>query len=357
MTWRRRGRNGSDVVRDELRIDGREGEGGGQVLRSSLALAVITGRSIRLEGIRGGRKKPGLMRQHLTCVQAAARVGAAEVEGAALGSQELVFRPQGRGGGHHELAIGGAGSTSLVLQAILPALLRADAPSSVRISGGTHNPMAPCFDFLDRVFFPRLRAMGVEIEGRLRRHGFFPAGGGRIEVEVRPAATLIPFELLRRGEIATRRARVLTARLPGAVGPREAEELRARLGWNVAEIEVVEIEDSLGPGNVIVAEAFDADGIGDLVTAYGEKGLRAELVARDAARQMKRYLHAEVPVGRHLADQLLIPMALAGAGAFRCRQPTLHTTTNAALIERFLPVRFRFEEESSGATTVSVGPA
>jgi RNA 3'-terminal phosphate cyclase (ATP) len=339
-----------------LKIDGAEGEGGGQVLRTALGLSMVTGRAFHIENIRGRRRKPGLMRQHLACVRAAAEISAAEVAGDELASSELHFRPGVINGGRYIFKIGGAGSTSLVLQAVLPALLQAEKTTTLRITGGTHNPLAPSFDFLDRVFFPRLRAMGVGIEAELRGYGFFPAGGGTIQVKVIPAAELRPFEILRRGSIRSRKGRILCSQLPPTVGQREAETLVQKLSWSHRDVEVVEIDDSPGPGNVITLEVSDENGVCEMVTDYGAKGIRAERVAREAARELKRYLEGEAPVGKHLADQLLIPMALAGAGAFRTSPPTPHTTTNAALIERFLPVRFRFDEEPGGATTVSVAP-
>jgi RNA 3'-terminal phosphate cyclase (ATP) len=161
-----------------LTIDGAHGEGGGQVLRTALGLAIVTGQPITLVDIRARRKKPGLQRQHLTAVQAAAAVGAASVAGAELGSTRLEFCPSALCSGHHRFAIGTAGSATLVLQTVLPALWAADGPSTIELSGGTHNPMAPPFDFLAQAFAPIVRRMGAGLDLELLRHGFFPAGGG-----------------------------------------------------------------------------------------------------------------------------------------------------------------------------------
>src|SRR5690242_7527890 len=190
-------------------IDGSFGEGGGQILRTSLTLSLVTGKPLRIERIRAGRKSPGLLRQHLAAVNAAARVGYAEVEGASLGARELTFRPQTVAAGHYQFAVGTAGSATLVLQTVLPALLTADAPSTLVLEGGTHNPYAPPFDFLEKTFLPLLNRMGPRVEARLERHGFYPAGGGRFIVEITPAQQLGRFELDDRGAITGRRARAL----------------------------------------------------------------------------------------------------------------------------------------------------
>lgn len=183
---------------DWVEIDGQRGEGGGQILRTALALSLVTGRPVRFRNIRARRARPGLRPQHRTAVLAAARVGAARIEGNSVGSTELEFEPTMLSPGVHHFDIGTAGSTTLVLQTILPALLSADAPSSVRIVGGTHNPLAPCFDFLERAFVPLLRRMGADVSIRLERAGFVPAGGGSLVVEVRPTK-LAPLVLHERG--------------------------------------------------------------------------------------------------------------------------------------------------------------
>ena len=162
-----------------ITIDGSAGEGGGQILRSSLALSLVTGQPFRMERIRAKRQKPGLLRQHLTAVEAAKAVGCAEVSGETLGSQTLDFRPGPVTPGNYRFAVGTAGSATLVLQTVLPALLTASDPSTLTLEGGTHNPLAPSFDFLDRCFMPLIHRMGPSVELELKRPGFFPAGGGR----------------------------------------------------------------------------------------------------------------------------------------------------------------------------------
>ncbi|MCA9321829.1 MAG: RNA 3'-terminal phosphate cyclase, partial [Planctomycetes bacterium] len=316
-------------------IDGSMGEGGGQILRSSLGLSLVTGEPIRIDRIRAARKKPGLMRQHLACVRAAAVVGCAEVSGDEIGSTRLEFRPGHLQGGHFAFAISGAGSTILVIQTVLPALLSAPEASTVVVRGGTHNPLAPSFDFFDRVFLPVLRRMGARVEARLDRHGFFPAGGGAVTVHVEPVTRLNPVELLDRGELTELRGRILLSKLPATIGEREQKQVATQLGWPASRTSIEHIEDSPGPGNVVMLEAGDGTHC-ELITGHAMRGLAAERVAHEAATELQEYLAASVPVGVHLADQLLIPMALAGGGLYRTHRPSLHTTTNAQVVQRFL---------------------
>jgi len=335
-----------------LTIDGSLGEGGGQVLRTSLALSLVTRTPFVIENVRARRKKPGLQRQHLTAVLAAAEVGAARVEGAELGSQRIVFLPRELRAGDFRFAIGTAGSTTLVLQTVLPALFAAPGPSTVDLTGGTHNPMAPPFDFLQHSFAPVLASMGAPLALEMRQHGFYPAGGGRCRAAVQPAAWA-PCELLTRPERPRIRARVVLARLPRQVAEREAAVLRSRLGLSADAIAIDEVA-AASPGNVVMLH-LQLGQVTEVVTAVGERGLPAEAVAARAAGAAEALLGANVPVGEHLADQLLIPMALAGGGTFRTVRPSQHTTTNAWVIERFLPVAFTMVEDGA-ACRISVGP-
>ncbi len=317
---------------EPLRIDGAEGEGGGQIVRTALGLSLVTGRPFHLVNIRARRERPGLLRQHLTAVEAAARIGDARVEGARLRNATLDFEPRGVGAGTHSFDVGSAGSATLVLETVLPALLLAKAPSRLTLFGGTHNPLAPPFDFLARVLVPALARMGARVRVDLVRHGFFPAGGGEIRAEIVPSP-LAPLLLMERGRIVRRRAEALVSSLPLAIAERE---LRA-VGWEDAEARPVE---SAGPGNALLLHV-EAEHASELVTGFGARGVPAERVAQRALAEMERYLAADVPVGEHLADQLLVYLALAG-GAFRTMPLSSHARTNAALIERFLPVRFAF---------------
>jgi RNA 3'-terminal phosphate cyclase (ATP) len=338
-----------------LELDGSMGEGGGQILRTSLALSMVTGTPVRIRGIRARRARPGLMRQHLTAVQAAARVSGARVEGAEVGSREIVFVPEAVRPGEYRFDIGTAGSTTLILQTLLPALLHAGGPSRLTLEGGTHNPQAPPFDYLERVFLPLLRRMGARIEAVLERPGFYPAGGGRFTVTIDPPArlsSLSGLELLERGEIRNRRAIAILSALPRHVAERELRHVVRETGWDPASQELREVV-SPGPGNVLLLEV-ESEALTEVFVGFGERGVPAEEVAARALREMRRYLDAGVPVGEHLADQLLLPLALAGSGAFATLPLSLHATTQIDLIPRFLDVRIGVEERADGGWVVVV---
>ena len=334
-------------------IDGAQGEGGGQILRTSLALSLVTGRPFRIERIRASRPKPGLLRQHLTAVNAACAISGAQVAGADLGSSVLEFTPSRVRGGEYRLAVGTAGSATLVLQAVLPALLLADAPTRLSLEGGTHNPFAPPFDFLAKSFVPLIRRMGAVVELSLETHGFYPAGGGRFVATVQPCRALTPLTLLDRGEVSVR-ARGLVASLPNKIAKREVSFVRQRLGLERTQCVIESIDTSVGPGNVVFVEIASAQ-VTEVITGFGIKGVTAEEVASRACDEAAAYLSAGVPVGTHLADQLLLPMALAGGGLFRTQTPSAHTMTNAEVIGRFLDRPISITHEGGPVYRVAVG--
>ncbi len=337
-----------------LTIDGSMGEGGGQVLRSSLAFSLLANAPFRIAKIRAGRARPGLMRQHLVAVNAATAIGDAEVSGAELGSTELVFRPKGIRAGDHHFAIGGAGSSTLVFQTILyPLMLGAKVPSKIIFEGGTHNPMAPPVDFLERAFLPVLARMGGRVEIAFERYGFYPAGGGRWTATIHPTSTFERLELLQRGEIRARSARALVAQIPASVAMRELESLAATLAWDRAWCRPLMIENSHGPGNALVA-VIESEHVTEVFTGFGERGLRAETLGENVAREIAHYLAADVPVGEHLADQLLVPMALGHGGVFRTVKPSGHCLTQIELAKLFLNVEAKATEETGGAWRLKI---
>lgn len=316
-------------------VDGSLGEGGGQVLRSALTLSLITRQPFRIDRIRAGRKKPGLLRQHLTSVEAARQVGHAEVRGASLGSARLDFAPHGVFAGDYQFDIGSAGSTTLVLQTVLPALLSADGPSRLSFVGGTHNPFAPPVDFLERVFLPIIERMGSRVGLELHRPGFYPQGGGCFSVTVEPGASLRRVDLIERGALQRGTAQAIVAGLPRHIAERELSIVRDKLNWEADQLSVEELPREYGPGNVLMLEARCEHG-NELVTAFGERGVSAEQVATKAVAELRQYLDADVPVGEHLADQLLLPFALAGGGSFRTLPLSSHARTNIDVLKTFL---------------------
>jgi RNA 3'-terminal phosphate cyclase (ATP) len=335
-----------------LTIDGSEGEGGGQVLRTALGLSALTGTPFRLENVRGRRRKPGVLRQHLCAIEAAAAICGAEVEGATLGSATVTFRPGRVRSGDYGFEIGSAGSATLVLQAVLPALITAEGASTLSIEGGTHNPQAPPFDFLERSFAPILARTGAELGLSLVRWGFYPAGGGCVRAQVAPAPRLAGFELLERGPVAARRVTAVVANLSGNIAAREAEVVRERLGLEPADVQVRQVSSN-GPGNVVLVDVATASHT-EVFTAFGERGIRAEAVAERVASETRAWLDSGAPVGEHLADQLVIPLAMAGSGAYRIGAPSPHLVTNVAVVRRFLDVPLECVPVGTGLFEVRV---
>ena len=336
-----------------ITIDGSFGEGGGQILRSSLALSAISGTPVRIENIRAKRPKPGLQRQHLVAVQAAARVCTGRLEGAELQSRTIELHPQAVSAGEFHFKIGSAGSCSLVLQTVLPPLLLADGPSRVVIEGGTHNPLAPPFEFLRDGFLPQLRAIGAEIDIQLERHGFFPAGGGRLVAQIQPLRAPRPLNLCERGKQVRRQADAWVANLPHDIALREAATVKSKLHWAADEVRAHSLDGCDGPGNYVTVTVVHAN-VTEVATAFGALRVSAEQVAARAAQLMRRWLEADAPVGEHLADQLLLPLAIAAGGSFRSTVPTDHTTTNAAVIARFLGERIMLSEQAPDDWLVTV---
>jgi len=338
-----------------IEIDGSLGEGGGQVLRTALTLAMITGQPFRISRIRARRPRPGLMRQHLVAVQAAAQISQAQVQGAEVGSQELVFVPGALEGGDYSFAIGTAGSCTLVLQTILPALLFAPAASTVRISGGTHNPMAPPAPFLERSYCTLLSKMGADVTLDVERVGFYPAGGGVLLAHVNPCAALTPLTLGARGARLAGYAESLIAGIPVEVAQRELMCIGAGMGWNGDQLRIVQLPPNDGPGNVLLV-TLEHEHVTAVFAGFGEKSVPAESVARVVLGRVRRYLASGAVADEYLADQLMVPLALAGGGAFTLDKLSQHAQTNAGIIERFLPVRFAFAP-ADGCTRCTVTPA
>jgi RNA 3'-terminal phosphate cyclase (ATP) len=323
-----------------LTIDGSLGEGGGQILRSALALSVCLRRPFRIVSIRARRPKPGLRPQHLAAVRAAAEISGAHVEGASIGAKMLTFEPGAIDAGAHRFAIGTAGSTMLVLQTVLPALLTASAASDLRLEGGTHNPRAPTFECLARAYLPLIGRMGPRIAIELERAGFEPAGGGAVHVRVEPAPRLDPLHLETRGALLRVAAEVLLSKLPAHIAEREAAALASELDIEAESIRIRLVEDSRGPGNV-VSVFVESEHVTEVFAEFGRRGVPAERVAQHAALAANRYLASGVPIGAYLADQLLLPLALAGGGSFVTLAPSAHTRTNIDVIQAFLPVTIR----------------
>jgi RNA 3'-terminal phosphate cyclase (ATP) len=340
-------------------IDGSFGEGGGQILRTSLALSLVTGRPVSISHIRANREKPGLRPAHLTAVRAAAEVGRAEVEGAAQGSNWLIFRPGRVEAGEYDFRIGTAGSTTLVFQTVLPALLCAGSESALAFEGGTHNAMAPPYDFLARAYLPQVSRLGPKIEALLERPGFYPAGGGRFHVTVRPQGSLGRLDLVARGELLSRRVRIYLSRLPRHIAEREQNTIALETGWDEECFEIDHCSGTPGPGNAVIIE-LEYEHVTEVCCGFGRLGVRAEEVALEALRVAQCYEASAVPVGEHLADQLLLPLALGvrqgtEGGTFLTGPLSRHSTTHIEVIQKFLDVRIEVEVAGEKECLVRMG--
>lgn len=321
-----------------IQLDGASGEGGGQIIRSALTLAMVTGQPFTILNIRARRKNPGLQRQHLTAVLAAAKVCDAKLQDAQLHSSRLSFWPGAIRAGQYDFDIHTAGSTTLVLQTVAPALSAADGPSTISIRGGTHNPLAPPFEFLAQAFVPLLAKMGARWDLALERHGFYPAGGGQIRATIEPASWR-GLKLTERAPRYRVAATVLLSQLPDHVAEREQKWLARHLKLPIERVTIEPVQAN-GPGNVLMIFAEGTTHT-EVFTALGERGKPAENVAGDAFAAWKTFDDSSAAVGEHLADQLLLPMALAAlkgsASEFRTHVLSDHTQTHIELIRSFCP--------------------
>jgi RNA 3'-terminal phosphate cyclase (ATP) len=341
-------------------LDGSFGEGGGQILRTSLALSLLTGQPFHLRNIRAKRAKPGLRPQHLMSVQAAASIAQAQVLGASLHSSDLVFEPGEVCPGKYHFAIGTAGATSLVLHTVyLPLAWRASAPSEVILTGGTHVNKSPSFHFLETTWRPYMELLGLRIRLRLRRPGFYPRGGGVVEAHIQPCAGLRGLQLQACGEVSQITGISAVAGLPEQIAERQARRATTRLQQRrlPTDIRLETWED--GPGTVLTL-VLDTRPVPTLFFGLGARGKPAERVADEAVDQAFTYFNTDPPaVDAHSADQLVLPLALAeGPSMFRVAEVTSHLLTNIAVIRRFVDrdIRCHGQEGESGVVEIaSVG--
>jgi RNA 3'-terminal phosphate cyclase (ATP) len=334
-------------------INGSEGEGGGQVLRNACALSLVTGQPFTIENVRGKREKPGLMRQHVTALEAACAIGGAACEGLQVGSSRVVFRPGTVKAGEYRFSVGTAGSTGLVLQTVLIPLLRAGAPSRLVLEGGTHNMMAPPFEFIARTFLPIINRMGPTVTARLTRHGFYPRGGGRIEVDIEPA-TLQPVDCTTRGAQAGQSGEALFSALDSSIAQREIAAARTELKeWPQEAFAIRELPADQGPGTVLLLTAEFAH-VTEVVAGFGRLGMSAEKLGHTAGKRMAGYIASNAFAGPYLQDQLLLPFAIAGGGVFTSVKLSEHTLTSARIISMFTGRTMNVSEGPSGCKVVEI---
>lgn len=344
-----------------VEIDGAQGEGGGQVLRSALTLSAITGNGVHLYNIRSNRSKPGLMAQHLKSVDAAAAVCKASVDGASMNSTALTFQPSGLRSGRYRFEIGTAGATSLVLQTIfLP--LSLTSSSSVIISGGTHVPWSPCYHYLALHWLPTLQQMGFDAQVDLEQAGFYPSGGGRIQATIRHASAISPLRLIERGKLLHVHGISAVANLPTSIADRQKRQAVLRLQKSLdlgtapeLRIQVQQLQSPAKGTFLLLLAEFEAGRC--CYFGLGALGKPAERVADEAVDSLLAFLDTDGAIDQYLADQLLIPLSLAnGPSELRTSRVTPHLLTNAAVLHAFLPTKIEIDGEVGQPGQIRVLP-
>lgn len=337
-------------------LDGRYGEGGGQILRTALTLSALLGMSLHIHHIRGNREKPGLRPQHLTAVHALARITGARVEGARVSSSELTFIPGRIAAGTYSFEIGTAGSTGLALQSIIPVLLYGKSPSQIQITGGTHVPWSPPFHYLGSIFVPALEKMGAAVSLEIEQWGWYPKGGGRVRSTIENTKGLGTLHLSNRGKLVNLHLLSAVSNLPFSIAERQRDQALKRiehLGFGPS----VSMVDARSPGQgTFVFLAAEFEGTRGGFTALGQKGKRAEAVADDACGELLRFLDSNAAVDEHLADQLVLYMALArGRSTIITETISEHLLTNMWVIEQFAQVKFDVDRETGTVEVNGIG--
>ena len=339
-----------------VHIDGSYGEGGGQIIRTSLSLSALTGQPVAITNIRAGRAQPGLRPQHLTAVHAAAEICEAAIQGDSVGSRALRFEP-GRPvkAGRYHWEIGTAGATALIAQTVLLPLSQATGSSQVTITGGTHASFAPAADYLEAVYLPALRSAGVVASVAYERAGFYPRGGGELQLQVEAPAALRGFDLSERGKLTALTAYVVTSELPAHVLERGVATVEQCLKAVGRRAEIIRRDrPSLGPGAAVTLAAECEGGLAGF-TALGKRGLPMEQVAQGPAEEFLRWWKTGAAVDEHLSDQLLLPAVLAlGESRWTAPEATEHLRTAIWVGQQFLPVEAGIEENDAGGVTVTV---
>lgn len=323
-----------------IEIDGSFGEGGGQILRTSLALSCYLKKPFRIFNIRAGRKNPGLQPQHLTCVRAAQLISGAEVKGDSTGSLEIIFVPEKVKGGHYKFDIGTAGSTSLVFQTILLPLCFADSQSNITITGGTHVPWSPSFHYLKEVFLALLGRTGINVGLDIERWGFYPRGGGLIKASINPIASITSLNIRQRGKLKNLRGISAVGNLPFSIAERQkASALEALKKCSLgANIDIIS-PHSIGQGTFLFIVAEFENSIAGF-SALGERGKRAEDVGKEAVKEFIKFYSGEASIDTKLADQIVSYLALSNnTSSFTTSELTTHLITNVFVVKKFLDVK------------------
>ncbi len=329
-----------------IEIDGSYGEAGGQILRTALSLSCILEKPFRMFNIRKGRGKPGLMPQHLMCVRALARICNASVKGDEAGSTELFFTPSKPRPGDYDLDIGTAGSTSLLLQAILPPLVFAKKRSSITLTGGTHVPFSPPFHYISEVFVPALRRLGIHLDISVERYGFYPKGGGRIRVDIFPLQQVRAVDLVAREEIRKITGISTVVNLPLSIAERQKNSVLEALSSSGLHAKIdLQSAEAFGRGTFVFLKT-ETEGCIAGFSSLGERGKKAETVGREASEELLSYYCTNACLDHHLADQIVLYLAFADGPSFlTTSRVTGHLLTNLWVIEKFTGLHYFIEGE------------
>ena len=340
-----------------IEIDGSFGEGGGQVLRTSLSLSCLLNKPFRIFDIRKKRKKQGLMPQHLMGIRSLKLISNARVKGDSQGSTELLFEPGEVKAGDYFFDIGTAGSISLLIQAILPPLISANNKSSLTLKGGTHVPFSPPFHYISEVFIPTLNRLGIEVKATIESYGFYPKGGGKVHVEIQPADAIEPANCSEKGVLKKLHGLSGVGNLPLSIAERQKNAARAILisqGIN-AEIKTISVSTP-GQGTFMFLKAETENCLAGF-SSLGERGKKAELVGEETAKNFLNYNSASACFDHHLADQIVLYLAIAnGESSFTTAEISGHLLTNLWVIERFLGTRYAVEGEIGKPGKVTINP-
>lgn len=335
-----------------IRIDGSYGEGGGQIIRTAVALSAVTGTEVTISNIRSNRPKPGLKAQHMSAIRTAADMTCARISGLKSGSTELTFSPRDISGGHYNIDIGTAGSITLLLQCLMPVASAAQEPVSLDITGGTDVAWSPPIDYMAHVLLPVLASMGLKCNIRLQRRGYYPRGGGRVTAIIHPSA-LRALELDKEKETDTKKEKEKEKEPCTVSGISHSSNLPPHVMQRQADAATAALEKA-GYSSSIDTWAANSPSTGSGITlwcghaggsALGKRGLPAEKVGKAAAGEIITELGSWAAVDVHLANQLIPYMGLAGVGSFTVREVSGHTRTNIWVVEQFLGVEFRIEEK------------